>query len=80
MHGVHQALTPPQKNTTILFYVKPGPILAVYYMQLLHAITCSFSKCFQILYIFAQIFKHFVPFSIFLPFFENLQPCPYFLE
>ena len=33
-----------------------GPILAVYCTQLLHAFTCPFSKCFQSLYIFAQIF------------------------
>ena len=39
-----------------------GPILAVYCVQLSHAITCPFSKYFQILYIIAQIFKYFALF------------------
>ena len=52
----------------------PGPILAVYCMRLSHTITCPFSKYFQVLYIFAQIFKYF---SFFL---KNHNSCPYFLE
>ena len=36
--------------------------LVVRRVRLLHAVTCPFSKYFQILYIFAQIFKY-------LPFF-----------
>ena len=43
-----------------------------------------FSKYFQILYIFAQIFKYvalFCPFlTLFCPFSEKLDACPYFLE
>ena len=42
--------------------VKIGSILAVYSVQLSHAITCLFSKYFQILYIFEQIFKYFALF------------------
>ena len=37
--------------------LQSGVILAVYCMELLHAITCSFQKYFRILYIFAHIFK-----------------------
>ena len=36
-----------------------GPILAVYCTPLSHAVTCPFSKKFQILYIFAKSFKYF---------------------
>ena len=42
--------------------VKTGPILAVYCVQLSHAIMYLFSKYFQILYIFEQIFKYFALF------------------
>ena len=47
---------------------KPGPILAVYYVRLLHAITCPFSKYFQILCIFVKISKCF---ALFGPFSEK---------
>ena len=47
----------------------PGPILAIYCVQLLHAITCPFTKYFQILYIYAQIFKYLILFCPFLLFF-----------
>ena len=47
-----------------------GIILAVYYAQLLHAITCPFQDNFQILYIVAEIFKYF---ALFLPFFAEFQ-------
>ena len=43
----------------------------------------SFFKSFQILYIFAQVFKYFVflPFlNIFCPFYEKLHACLYFVE
>ena len=56
--------------------------LANYCVQ--YVITCRFSKYFQILYIFAQIFKYFALFNIFLTFFclfsEKSHACPYFLE
>ena len=42
------------------------PILAVYCAPLSHAVTCPFSKNFQILYIFAKIFKYFALFRTFL--------------
>ena len=48
---------------------KPGPILAFYYVRLLHAVTCPFSKYFQILCIFVKISKCFALFGPFLPFF-----------
>ena len=65
-----------------LYLMAPGPILAVYCMQLSHAtIACPFSKYFQILYIFAQIFKYFALFQhFFVLFLKNCYPCPYFLE
>ena len=44
---------------------KPGPILAVYSVQLSHTITYLFSKYFQILYIFCPIFQIF---ALFCPF------------
>ena len=43
-----------------------GPILAEYCALLSHAVTCPFSKNFQILYIFAKIFKYFALFRTFL--------------
>ena len=46
----------------------PDPILAVYCVQLSHAITCPFSKYYQVVYIFAQIFKYF---ALFCPFSEK---------
>ena len=59
----------------------PGPILAVYCIQLMHTVTCPFSKYFQILYIFAQIFKYFALSQHFLALFlKNPYPFPYFLE
>ena len=59
----------------------PGPILAVYCIQLMHTVTCPFSKYFQILYIFAQIFKYFALSQHFLALFlKNRYPFPYFLE
>ena len=44
-----------------------------YCTQLLHGITCPFSKYFQILYIFAQIFKYFALFQHLFTFF--LKNC-----
>ena len=61
-------------------FVTSGPILPVHCVQLLLAIIWPFSKYFQILHIFAQIFKYFALFNIFCPFSENLHPCPYFQE
>ena len=67
--------------------LKSGLFLAVYLMWLSHAVTWPFSKCFQILYIFAQIFKYFCPFLPFLTFFahfchfsKKLHTCSYFPE
>ena len=58
-----------------------GPFLAVYCVQQSHAITCPFSKYFQILYIFAQISKYFALFKhFFCPFLGKSHACPYFLE
>ena len=62
-----------------------GPILAVYCVLESLAITCPFSKYFQILYILTQIFNYF---ACFWPFFEKnfvlflkkLLIYPYFLE
>ena len=42
-------------------------------MRYLHAWDCPFSKCFQIWYIFAQIFKYF---ALFLPFFWKITRMP----
>ena len=50
-----------------------GPILAVYCVRLSHAITCPFSKYFQILYIFTQIFKYLALSCLILTFFT----CPF---
>ena len=50
-----------------------GPVLGVYCMQLSHAITCPFSKYFQISYIFAQIFKYFAFSKFICPFSEKLH-------
>ena len=49
-----------------------GSFLAVYYMWLSHVMTCWFSKYFQVLYIFTQIFKYFSLFSHFKHFFAPL--------
>ena len=61
-------------NETYTWYLS-GPFLAV-----LHAVACPFSKYLQILYIFAQIFKHFVLFQHFfcpfLPFFWKTTRMP----
>ena len=58
-----------------------GSIPAVYCMQLSHTVTCPFSKYFQILYIFAEIFKCFSLFQHFFALFlKNHNPCPYFQE
>ena len=46
--------------------IQVGPILAVCCVPLSHKITCPFSKHFQILYIFAKIFKYFALFRAFL--------------
>ena len=54
-----------------------GHIIAVSCMQQLHTWGCPFSKCFQILYIFAQIFKYFAFFVLFL---KKSHACPFFLE
>ena len=55
-----------------------GAILEVYFVLLLHAITYPFSKYFQVLYIFAQIFKYIL--STFLCLFsEKSHPCHYFI-
>ena len=51
--------------------ISPGPVgsfLAIYCVQLWHAITCPFSNYFLVLYIFAQIFKYF---ALFCPFFSS---------
>ena len=50
---------------TSLFYQLLGPILVVYCVRLSHAITCLFSKYFQIQYIFVQILKYFALFQHF---------------
>ena len=52
----------------------PGPFLAVYCVRQSHINISSFSKYFQILYIFAQIFKCF--FALFLPFFWKIMHMP----
>ena len=64
----------------IAFLVKSvhsGPILAVYCVWQSQAITCPFLKYFQILNIFAQIYKYF---ALFHPFSEKSHACSYFLE
>ena len=43
-----------------------GHILAVSYLSQSHTCDCPFSKYFQILYIFAQIFKYLPFFALFL--------------
>ena len=48
-----------------------GPILAV------NEIKCPFSKDFQFLYIFAQIFKYF---ALFCPLSGTSHTCPYVLH
>ena len=53
-----------------------GPLPSVCCMQLSHAVTCPFSKYFQILYIFAHISKYFALFNISLPFFWKIAPMP----
>ena len=58
------------------FYVFARPILAVYCLQLLHEITCRFSKYFQILYIFTQIFKYFALFQHFFVLFLKTATMP----
>ena len=47
------------------FSMLSGILKTVYCVRLLHAITSSFSKYFQILYIFAQFFKNLVLFQYF---------------
>ena len=59
---------------------KPGPILAVYSVQLSHTITYLFSKYFQILYIFCPFLPFLNIFLLFCPFSEKSHVCPYFLE
>ena len=60
---------------SLLNLMTPGPILAVYCMQLSPTIACPFSKYFQILYIFAQIFKYFALFQhFFVLFLKNCYP------
>ena len=76
-HVITQASFPTLLNVV----VSSWPILAVYCVRLSHAITFLFSKYFQILYIFAQIFKYFVLFELFLcSFSEKSHPCSYFAE
>ena len=60
MYFIHflQNLSDPPLEKLILL----RPFLAVYCVRLSHAITCPFSEYFQILHIFAQIFKHFALF------------------
>ena len=53
-----------------------GHILAVSCMRLSHTWGCPFSKFFQSLYIFAQIFKYFAFFVLFLPFFWKIAHMP----
>ena len=56
---------------------KPNGVKSVYFMQLSHTITCLFSKYFEILYIFAQIFKYFSIFQHFFALFmKNHSPFP----
>ena len=53
-----------------------GHILAVSCMRLSNTWGCPFSKIFQSLYIFAQIFKYFAFFVLFLPFFWKIAHMP----
>ena len=58
-----------------------APILAVYYVLLLHGLTYPFSKIFSNFVHFCPNFQIICPLSTFLcPFSEKLHPCPYFLE
>ena len=54
-----------------------GHILAVSCMQKSHRWSCPFSKYFQILCIFAQIFKYL---GLFCPFSEKSHACLFFLK
>ena len=54
-----------------------GHILAVSCLRKSHTWDCSFSKYFQILYIFAQIFKYLLFFALFL---SELHTCRYVLH
>ena len=56
-----------------------GDILAVSSMRQLHAWDCPFSKYFQILYIFVQIFKYFALCCPFFPFFWKIA-CMHLLS
>ena len=60
--------------------LKSGLFLAVYLMWLSHAITWPFSKCFQILYIFALFLPFLTFFALFCHFSKKLHTCSYFLE
>ena len=53
-----------------------GHILAALCMQYLHAWGFPFSKYFKIWYIFAQTFKYFALFCLFLAFFWNIACVP----
>ena len=58
-----------------------GLFLAVYCVQQSHAITCLFSKYFQILHIFCPSFQIFCPFLTFFCLFSGKSHgCPYFQE
>ena len=52
---------PTFDNIFLTISPQPGPILAVYYVKLLHAIIYPFSKYFQILYIFVLFPKNCTP-------------------
>ena len=54
-----------------------GSILAVYCVQLSHAIACPFSKYFQVLHIFAHISQYFFLFQHFFVLF--LKNCTHVL-
>ena len=54
----------------------PRPIPAVYFMRLSRTITRAFSKYFESLYIFDQIFKYFSLFQHLCLFSEKSQPLP----
>ena len=62
--------------TTIYVYFKNHCKMIRVYSSLLLFITCPFSKYFQILYVFAKIFKYFALFALFCPFFWKIACMP----
>ena len=75
-------VTEPKYSENHLYYGEKvyhtllEPILKVYSVQLLHGITFPFSKYFQILYIFVQIFKYFALFQHFFAIFLKNYSIP----